>query len=122
MLAKDAPAFARAQPCSCRRPAVNQIPPLSEVATYERATRCMQIQQLAGLGSGQPSGALRSTDTAGGEQSRGMKPSGSKVDAARNALHDAFAKRGCDTLLRLSKKFKIMDDDNSGGLSYEEVR
>jgi hypothetical protein len=54
--------------------------------------------------------------------SRGFKPPTEKVQSALNALHEALSKRGTDSLVLLGKKFHIMDDDSSNGLSYEEVR
>jgi hypothetical protein len=88
----------------------------------------MQIQALAGLGTGAGSTQLRDSSGAcagaesNGAASRSFKPAAGKLEAAQAALHDAFAKRGCDTLLRLGKKFHVMDDDDSQGLSYEEAR
>lgn len=45
-----------------------------------------------------------------------------KVKSAQEALRAALAHRGTDTLVRLGKKFHIMDDDRSNGLSYEEFK
>lgn len=53
-------------------------------------------------------------------RSRGSVPS-NKLKSAQEALRAALSHRGTDTLVRLGKKFHIMDDDGSKGLSYEEV-
>lgn len=44
-----------------------------------------------------------------------------KVKSSQDELRAALSNRGTDTLVRLGKKFFIMDDDRSNGLSYEEV-
>lgn len=44
-----------------------------------------------------------------------------KVKSSQEQLRAALSNRGTDTLVRLGKKFFIMDDDRSNGLSYEEV-
>ena len=77
---------------------------------------------MAGVGSGQQGGSSGSGEGGAQSQARGAPPSAEQSDGAQTALHEAFAKRGCDTLLRLGKKFKSADDDDSKGLSYEEVR
>ena len=86
-----------------------------------------QMQAISGVGQTTGSGGGGGNESApeGGatQSARGAKGTGSdKVEAAQEALRQAFAQRGCDTLLRLGKKFKIMDDDGSKGVSYEEVR
>jgi hypothetical protein len=53
---------------------------------------------------------------------RGFKPATAKVEGAVEKLKASLAKRGCDAVMRLGKRFRIMDDDGSHGLSYDEVR
>jgi hypothetical protein len=79
------------------------------------------MQALQGAGRTLSTGA--SSDGGVPTLGRGVKaPPAQKVDAALEALRQAFAKRGCDSLLRLGKKFAILDDDQSHQLTYEEVR
>ena len=82
----------------------------------------LQLQSFAGVGSQQQ----QQTSAGGAEGSsstdRGLKPASSKVEQAQTALREALAKRGCDSLLTVSKKFKIMDDDHDGGISFGEAR
>jgi hypothetical protein len=81
------------------------------------------MQALQGAGqsvsaAGSPDGGMPMQTVS----SRSLKPPpAQKVDAALEALRQGFAKRGCDALLRLGKKFSIMDDDESHTLAYEEV-
>lgn len=56
----------------------------------------------------------------GSSRTRSAVPA-KKVKASQDALRAALANRGTDTLVRLGKKFHIIDDDGSKGLSYEEV-
>jgi hypothetical protein len=81
----------------------------------------LQLALLPGVTSGQTVGG-QASDGGMMMSSRGVKPGAQKAEAAQAALHEAFAKRGCDTLLRLGKKFHTMDDDANKGLTYEEVR
>lgn len=53
---------------------------------------------------------------------RGIGAPEEKVEAALDELRAVLAKRGSDTLVRLGKRFSIMDDDQSSGLSYSEAR
>ena len=79
----------------------------------------VQMQALPGAAPPQTVGGGTGDRAMAG--THGSKPSSQKVEAALAALREAFAKRGCDTLLRLGKKFHVMDDDGSSGLSFEEV-
>jgi hypothetical protein len=74
-------------------------------------------------GAGRTVGAGASSEGGMPTLGRSVKaPPAQKVDTALEALRQAFAKRGCDSLLRLGKKFSTMDDDQSHQLTYEEVR
>jgi hypothetical protein len=53
--------------------------------------------------------------------SRGFKPATALVEAAVGKLKASLAKRGCDAIMRLGRRFRIMDDDSSNGLTYDEV-
>lgn len=52
---------------------------------------------------------------------RAFKPPAAKVASAIEALHAALAERGTDSLVRLGKKFHVMDNDGNKGLCFEEV-
>ena len=77
----------------------------------------MQTELLGGT-----SGAETATrDLNGSSRPRAAAVPSNKLQASQDALRAALAHRGTDTLVRLGKKFHIMDDDMSKGLSYEEV-
>lgn len=54
--------------------------------------------------------------------SRGFKPATALVEVAVGKLKASLAKRGCDAIMRLGRRFRIMDDDASNGLCFDEVR
>ena len=88
---------------------------------YKRSSSssCLQMQTELLGGSGGAETAMR--DLNGSSRPRAAGVPSNKLQASQDALRAALAHRGTDTLVRLGKKFHIMDDDNSKGLSYEEV-
>ncbi len=69
-----------------------------------------------------PKTALWNVEPPKGDQSNNQSDLPSSGDPILDHLRQELRQRGAGTMIGLSKKFRIMDDDESGTLSYQEFR
>eukprot|EP00892_Ulva_mutabilis_P003023 jgi/Ulvmu1/12721/UM095_0025.1 len=92
------------------------------LATSADVNELVERMQSDLLGGGATGAEKGTRELNGSSRPRAAAVPSNKVKASQDAFRAALAHRGTDTLVRLGKKFFIMDDDHSHSLSYEEFK